>query len=84
MPPLSYEDFVSQVQNRADLARDAVLGAIDAVLVADRSGIEVERAAQVTSAVFSVLQDSLSRAEVSDVKAELPERLKRLLRTPQR
>jgi uncharacterized protein (DUF2267 family) len=130
MSYLSYEEFVTRVQNRADLSRDVALRSIHAVLrtlaerisggeardlaselppelapsigkdqgapaesfsaaefyerVAARAKLDRDRATSATEAVFSVLEDSLSRAEISDAKAELPGLLKRLLKTPQR
>jgi uncharacterized protein (DUF2267 family) len=50
--------------------------------VASRTSLDPEFAPRATEAVFSVLEDSLSRGEISDAKAELPRVLKRLLRTP--
>lgn len=130
MSYLSYEDFISQVQNRADLSFESAVGGTKAVLntladrisggeaqdlaaelpselgahvrkqagapaesfpsadfygrVGERAGLEPERARVVTEAVFNTLEDALSRKEVSDTKAELPTRLKELLRTPQK
>ena len=51
--------------------------------VSERMGTDPRRARRVTEEVISVMENAISRGEISDAKSELPSRLKELIKTPQ-